>query len=203
MKAIFRICSLLFLALLLGANSFFLGAGQAQAPKASPPILLTACGQSPDTSTMKVVIQKAKIPYDLVELATVQDLANKKSSGMPYKTIIILMGASLKGMGAAGISIDDEIKRTSELMDAARRDKIMVIGAHIGGMKRRAQGAAVGDNTDELSIDAVAPKSDLLLVLKEGNEDGRFTVIAKQKKIPMIEVEKNLDLIPEIEKLFK
>jgi hypothetical protein len=39
--------------------------------------------------------------------------------------------------------------------------------------------------------------------LKEGNEDGRFTVIAKQKKIPMIEVEKNLDLIPEIEKLFK
>jgi hypothetical protein len=70
-------------------------------------------------------------------------------------------------------------------------------------MKRRAQGAAVGDNTDELSIDAVAPKSDLLLVLKEGNEDGRFTVIAKQKKIPMIEVEKNLDLIPEIEKLFK
>lgn len=203
MKAIFRISSLLFLALLLGANSFFLGAGQAQAPKASPPILLTACGQSPDTSTMKVVIQKSKIPYDLVELATVEDLAKKKSSSTPYKTIIILMGASLKGMGAAGISIDDEIKRTSELIDAARRDKIMVIGAHIGGMKRRAQGAAVGDNTDELSIDAVAPKSDMLIVLKEGNEDGRFTVISKQKKIPMIEVEKNLDLIPEIERLFK
>jgi len=152
---------------------------------------------------MKVVIQKAKIPFDLVELATFQDLAKKKSSGTPYRTIIILMGASLKGMGAAGISIEDEIKRTSELMDAARRDKILIIGAHIGGLKRRAQGAAVGDNTDELSIDAVAPKSDMLLVLKEGNEDGRFTVIAKQKKIPMIEVEKNLDLIPEIEKLFK
>jgi hypothetical protein len=191
------------LALLLGANSFFLGAGQAQAPKASPPILITACGQSPDTSTMKVVVQKTKIPYDLVDLATVQDLAKKKSSGAPYKTIIVLMGASLKGMGAAGISIEDEIKRTSELIDAARRDKIMVVGAHIGGMKRRAQGAAVGDNTDELSIDAVAPKSDLLIILKEGNEDGRFTVIAKQKKIPMIEVEKNLDLIPEVEKLFK
>jgi hypothetical protein len=152
---------------------------------------------------MKVVIQRSKIPYDLVELATVQDLAKKKSSGTPYKTIIILMGASLKGMGAAGISIDDEIKRTSELMDAAKRDKILIIGVHIGGMKRRAQGATVGDNTDELSIDAVAPKSDMLLVLKEGNEDGRFTVISKQKKIPMIEVEKNLDLIPEIEKLFK
>ncbi len=203
MKANLRICSLLIIGILLTTNSFSLGVGQAQEPKASPPILLTACGQSPDTSTMKVVIQKIKIPYDLVDLATVQDLAKKKSSGTPYRTIIILMGASLKGMGAAGISIEDEIKRTTELIDAARNDKITIIGAHIGGMKRRAQGAAVGDNTDELSIDAVAPKSDMLLVLKEGNEDGRFTVIANQKKIPIIEVEKNLDLIPVIEKIFK
>jgi len=203
MKTIFRISALLFFTLSLGANSFVLGPGQAQPPKASPPILLTACGQSPDTVPMKVVIQKSKVPYDLVDLATVQDLAQKKSSGAPYQTIIIVMGASLKGMGAAGISIEDEIKRTSELIEAARRDKITIIGAHIGGMKRRAQGAAVGDNTDELSIDAVAPKSDLLLILKDGNEDGRFTIIAKQKKIPMIEVEKTLDLIPEIEKLFK
>jgi len=203
MKTIFRISALLFFTLSLGANSFVLGPGQAQSPKASPPILLTACGQSPDTVPMKVVIQKSKVPYDLVDLATVQDLAQKKSSGAPYQTIIIVMGASLKGMGAAGISIEDEIKRTSELIEAARRDKITIIGAHIGGMKRRAQGAAVGDNTDELSIDAVAPKSDLLLILKDGNEDGRFTIIAKQKKIPMIEVEKTLDLIPEIEKLFK
>lgn len=203
MKTKFRICPLLFLGFLLAANSFFLGAGQAQAPKAAPPILLTACGQCPDTSTMKVVLQKSKIPYDLVELATVQDIAKKKSSGTPYKTLIILMGASLKGMGAAGISIEDEIKRTADLIDAAKRDKITIIGAHIGGMKRRAQGAAVGDNTDELSIDAVAPKSDILLVLKEGNEDGRFTIIAKQKNIPVIEVEKNLDLFPALDKLFK
>ncbi len=70
-------------------------------------------------------------------------------------------------------------------------------------MKNRAQGAAVGDNTDELSIDAVAPKSDLLIVIKEGNTDGRFTVISQDKDIPMIEVEKLLDLIPEFEKLFE
>ena len=70
-------------------------------------------------------------------------------------------------------------------------------------MKRRAQGADAGDTTDEQSIDAVAPKSDILLVNKEGDGDGRFTTIAKAKNIPLILVEKNLDLVKESEKLFK
>jgi hypothetical protein len=69
-------------------------------------------------------------------------------------------------------------------------------------MKRRSQGAAAGDTTDEQSIDAVAPNSAILLVLKEGNSDGRFTAIAQAKKIPLIEFEKTLDLIPTLEKLF-
>jgi len=52
---------------------------------------------------------------------------------------------------------------------------------------------AAGDTTDEQTIDAVAPKSDILLVNKDGDTDGRFTTISKAKNIPMIIVEKNLD----------
>jgi hypothetical protein len=48
----------------------------------------------------------------------------------------------------------------------------------------------------------VAPNSNLLLVYKEGNADGRFTTIAEAKKIPLIEFEKTVDLIPTLEKLF-
>ena len=105
-------------------------------------------------------------------------------------------------MGAAGISIDDEIDRVKELIQEARSQGITVIGSHIEGMKRRAQGAAPGDNTDELSIDAVAPNSDLLLINKEGNEDHRFSRIADEKNIPLIEVEKNLDLMGKLKELF-
>ncbi|MEN6312072.1 MAG: DUF6305 family protein [Acidobacteriota bacterium] len=36
----------------------------------------------------------------------------------------------------------------------------------------------------------------MLLVYKEGNADGRFTTIAKAKGIPLIEVEKLLELAP-------
>jgi hypothetical protein len=39
-------------------------------------------------------------------------------------------------------------------------------------------------------------------VLKDGNSDGRFTVISNSKKIPLIEFERTMDLIPTLEKLF-
>jgi hypothetical protein len=105
-------------------------------------------------------------------------------------------------MGAAGISMGDEISRTEALISEANSQGIKIIGAHIEGIKRRAQGASVGDNTDEQSIDTVAPNSQLLIVRKDGNEDGRFTVIADEKNIPLILVEKNLDLFQELKKIF-
>jgi hypothetical protein len=171
---------------------------QAQIIKAPQPILVTSCGQSTGPVMLKVILQKAALKYEIEPLATTVELKTKAP-----KTLIITMGASGKGMGAAGISIDDELKRISALIDEAKKMKIMIIGAHVEGMKRRAQGADAGDTTDEQSIDAVAPKCDLLIVLKEGNSDNRFSDIAKAKKIPMIEVEKLLELVAQMEKLFK
>jgi hypothetical protein len=177
-------------------------AGQAGQPKAETPVLITSCGQSPGPTTIKVVLQRLKLAYDIDPLATPAVLQSKAQAGTPYKSLIIVMGASLKGMGAAGISIDDELKRAAALIAEARKEGVLIIGAHVEGMKRRAQGAAAGDTTDEQSIDAVAPNSDLLLVYKEGNADGRFTAISKAKNIPLIEVEKMMDLIPALEKLY-
>jgi hypothetical protein len=208
MKRVYTLSvSLLALILLIGTASAMAG-NQAEIPNADLPVLITSCGQSPGATMIKVIFMRMKLksepkPYEINELATAEDLKTKKEAGSPYKSIIIVMGASLKGMGAAGISIDDELARTSKLIEEARRQGITVIGAHIEGMKRRARGAAVGDNTDELSIDCVAPNSDLLVIIKEGNADNRFTIIAKAKSIPMIEAEKILDLMIEFEKIFK
>jgi len=177
-------------------------ASQGQEVKAEAPILVTSCGQSIGPTTIAVVLKRLGLPYDKSELATPETLQAKAKSGAPYKTLIITMGASLKGMGAAGIEIEDEIARAAAVIAEARKEGVKVIGAHIEGLKRRAQGAAAGDTTDEQSIDAVAPNSAILLVLKEGNSDGRFTVISEAKKIPLIEFEKTLDLIPTLEKLF-
>ena len=177
-------------------------AGQTQEAKAELPVLVTSCGQSIGPTTIKVVLQRLKMAYDIDPLATPETLQAKAKAGTPYKSLIITMGASLKGMGAAGIEIEDELARAAALIAEARKEGVKIIGAHIEGMKRRSQGAAAGDTTDEQSIDAVAPNANILLVLKEGNSDGRFTVISQAKKIPLVEFEKTLDLIPTLEKLF-
>ena len=158
------------------------------APKAQTPILLTSCGQSPGPARVKVFLQRLQMAYDMKDTATVKDLAAK-----PYKSLIVVTGASLKGMGAAGVSINDEIARVNALIAEAKKKGVTIIGAHVEGMERRAKGAAAGDNSDEQSIDAVCPKSSFLIVRKDGDEDGRFTAFQK-KGIPVVFFEKNSEL---------
>ncbi|KPK95642.1 hypothetical protein AMJ80_04415 [bacterium SM23_31] len=175
--------------------------------KAELPVLLTSCGQSPGPIQLKAIMTVKRYNVNIVPVlslfATADTLIALKNAGNPVKTIIIVTGASLKGMGAAGISIKDELERTEKLIAEANKQGILVIGAHIEGLDRRIMGAAEGDNSDELSIDAVCPKSGLLLVRKDGNPDGRFTTISKNKEIPMIEFEKNADLTDILNNLFK
>ncbi len=175
----------LALAVLAASPAF----GQAKAaPTAQTPILVTSCGQSPGPARVKVFLQRLQIAYDLKDTASVKDLAAK-----PYKSLIIVTGASLKGMGAAGVSITDEIARVNALMAEAKKRGITIIGAHVEGMDRRAKGAAAGDNSDEQSIDAVCPKAQFLIVRKDGDEDGRFTAFQK-KNIPVLFFTKNTEL---------
>jgi hypothetical protein len=177
-------------------------AAQAPEARAELPVLVTSCGQSNGPTTIKIVLQRLKMAFDIEPLATPETLQAKAKAGTPYKSLIITMGASLKGMGAAGIEIEDELARAAALIAEARKLGVKIIGAHTEGMKRRAQGAAAGDTTDEQSIDAVAPYANILVVLKEGNADGRFTAISQAKGIPLVEYERTLDLIPALEKLF-
>ena len=170
---------------------------QVSATKAQAPVLVTSCGQSPGPLKLTVFLKRLGIEFDYKTDATDKDITSKK-----YKTVIVVTGASLKGMGAAGVSMKDELTRTAALIDAAKKGGVMVIGAHIEGMARRSQGAEAGDNSDEQSIDAVCPKSQALLIRKDGDEDGRFTAIAKKQNIPMITFEKNLEIEGVLKTLF-
>ena len=195
------------LTFLISGGGLLLAAAQDDAPQAQLPVLITACGQSPDSSLIKAIFMRAKLEhptpaYELILEAAPEDLKTAADAGRPFKSMMIIMGASLKGMGAAGISIEDELERTEKLVAAARSQGISIIGVHIGGMKRRAQGADPGDNTDELSIDAVAPNSDFLIINQDGNEDGRFTTIAKEKQMAILTVVKNLDLLEIVKQIY-
>jgi hypothetical protein len=193
---------LVALVFLAGAASAFAQAKPAAAPakpsaapatasktQAQAPVFLTSCGQSPGAARVNVFLRKLGVDYDLKDTGTVKDLAAK-----PYKTLIVVTGSSLKGMGGAGVSIEDELSRASALIAEAKKRGMTVIGAHVEGMERRAKNAAPGDNSDEMSIDAVCPKANFLLVRKDGDEDGRFTALGKKSNIPVVFFEKSLEL---------
>ncbi|MDX9930035.1 MAG: DUF6305 family protein [Bacteroidales bacterium] len=172
------------------------------AQKAGQPVMLTSCGQSPGPVRLRIFMQRLSLDFEYKEMATAQDLIDAKNAGKPFKSVIIVTGASLKGMGAAGVSVDDELSRTAALIAEAKKQGMKVIGAHIEGMARRSAGAAAGDNSDELSIDAVCPNSDMMIIKNEGDSDGRFTNISKGKNIPMYGFELNNDITAVLEQVF-
>jgi len=174
-----------------------------QDASAELPVMVTSCGQSPGPVRIQFFMNRLKMDHEFNMEVTADDLVALQQAGTPVKTLIIVTGASLKGMGAAGTSIDDELNRTEALIAEARNQSITIIGAHIEGMDRRAQGAAEGDTSDEQSIDLVCPSSDMLIVRADGNEDNRFSIIAENEGIPLLLFEKNMELGGVIEKLFQ
>lgn len=169
-------------------------AAQATGPTAQLPVLLTSCGQSPGPERVKFFLNRLQLQHEFLAQATAQDLVAAQQGGKPYKALIIVTGASLKGMGAAGVSMPQELARTAALIAEAKKQGITVIGSHVEGMARRAQGAAAGDNSDEQSIDAVMPNAAFMIVRKDGDEDRRFTVISQKSNIPLLLFEKNMEL---------
>ena len=182
-------------------------------PKAGLPVLTTSAGQSTDVTTLNIVLDEAAIAYDYCDVPTPEMVADgvglggresgpgfhievttdlaKFPAGTPYKAVIFAIGASLKGMGASGLTLDSEEARLRKVIELCKQKKIFVMAVHIGGESKR--GAAGSDN--ERMIDAVAPFADYIVVTKDSNKDGRFTKIAQAKKIPLTEIEYALDLV--------
>ncbi len=178
---------------------------EAQEPEvtAEDPVLLTSCGQSPGPTFVRLFLGRLGLDFDLIERATAQDLMDRQEAGNPYKSVIILTGASLKGMGAAGVSMREELIRTEALIAEARQQGMTIIGAHVEGMDRRAQAAAPGDNSDELSIDAVMPFADVMVVRQDGDEDRRFSIISETIGVPLILFERNMEMGDAFGKVFR
>ena len=145
-------------------------------PFASQPALLTSAGQSADVEMVKVLLDRAKISFTMNVQA--------KSGGIPKeaKTLILAIGGSSKGLGAAGIPAEAEMERVKALVADARKKGMKIIGTHIGGEARR------GELSDRF-INLAVPLCDYIIVVSEGNKDGLFNRLCGDK-IPLDSVEK-------------
>ena len=135
------------------------------------PILLTSGGQSADYQMIGTVMSKLEMDVTINNLATSADLGDAK-------TLIVVVGGSSKGLGAAGIDADGELARVGELIDGAKAAGLSVIAMHTGGEARR------GELSDKF-ITPIFEKADYAVVVTTGDEDGLMAGICASKGIPM------------------
>lgn len=153
------------------------------------PILLTSCGQSADALMMKMLLTKDSLIFSYVPAATTADLAGRGS-------VLIVVGGSSKGLGAAKISSEEESARALALLNAAREADIPVLAIHLGGAARR---GALSDAFIRLG----AENAQHIIVVKGGNEDGMFTAIADPSKIPLEVAESALQVSSLVRALYR
>ena len=167
----------------------FLAGSSLLAQKFEQPVLISSAGQSADVKLVKMLAQRQGLNATTILMATPEDLTG-------FETLVIVPGFSSKGLGAAGISQQDELERVKSLIKAANDLKIPIVLMHIGGNARR-QGQS--DSFNQL----VADNSKQMLVVKQGDEDGFFSGIAKSKNIPLTVVEKIAETAEPLGNLFK
>jgi hypothetical protein len=193
-------------------------AGAQEPPKALLPMLSTSAGQSSGAVIVNALCDRSGLKYDYCDVPAAEQIAagvglgdfkpgegfhlpskSGANKGTPYKTVIFAVGASLKGMGASGLSIDTEIERVKKVIAYCKANKIMVVAVHAEGKSRR--GKPGSDN--ELIIDAVVPFADYIIVTADGNFDGRFDAIAKKSGAPISVIKQSTELTAILQKMFK
>ena len=145
----------------------------AQAPAApelkvqlDAPAIVTSVGQSLDAFSVQLAVKRAGVEPEYDNHMTADEVAKSDA-----KTIFLAVGASVKGFGEAGISIEQEIARTTKILDAAKAAKMKVVMVHLGGKDRR------DDLSDQL-IKVVAPRSDVIMVVPGSDDDMLIKKIA-------------------------
>jgi len=167
----------------------------AEPPKADQPLLITNAGQGPGGKMARLLIIRSKVVEDWTYNSEPKEAdLNEK----PYKTLLVVIGSSAKGLGASGITIDDEVNRLTLMIEEAKKLGMQIIAAQIEGKARRDN--AGGPN--ERSIDAIAPFADHIIIKKDANEDNRFTKIAEENEIPLTIIDETIDFIKVIEKMY-
>ncbi|MBU4253969.1 MAG: hypothetical protein KJ727_05165 [Acidobacteria bacterium] len=179
----------LILCLLLSPVVFSSLLGTAEDVRFDQPALITSAGQAAEVHLANVLFKRAGLTATLNKTAEAADLEG-------HKTLILVLGVSLKGLGAAGIDAGHEKKRVESLLLAADEQSIPILCLHLGGEARR------GDLSDQM-IKTCLPHAAAVLVVKDGNKDGLFTAICRNHNIPLIEVEKTVYALEPLKNYFR
>lgn len=155
---------------------------------AESPIVLTSVGQSADVNVVQTLMKKCEIETDLNSTVTADDLGN-------YKTLVLAIGGSSKGLGAAGVDENQELDRVKGVIAKAKEQGMTIIALHIGGSARR------GTLSDKFIPDALAA-SDAAIIVSEGDSDGLMKGIVTENGIPTAFIDNQVGAVEPLKTIF-
>ena len=164
------------------------------------PFLLTAAGQGPGSKQLRLLINLSKA-FVLGEDFYLEDeplpRLDEIKSGK-YEVVVAVIGTTDKGLGASGITIEDEIDNLEEVIALCQEMDIPIIAVHIEQDKR----STIPTNGNERIIDLVCPVSEWMIVLRASNSDGRFDAISAEYGIPLTIVDSALEFSQLCQQIF-
>ena len=176
------------------ASTSVSGADSASLPEITPgscetPAILTSIGQSADVDIVSTLCERAGVTVETNATITADDLT------ADTKTLLLAVGGSSKGLGAAGIDEEQELDRTDALLSKAEELGITVVAMHTGGSARR------GTLSDAFIQPAFAA-ADIAVVVSEGDGDGFMAGILAENSTPSAFVEQAADCLATLQTLF-
>lgn len=155
---------------------------------AEGPIILTSVGQSADVNVVQTLLKKCEIDSDLNATVTADDMGS-------YKTLVLAIGGSSKGLGAAGVDENQELDRVKSVIAKAEEQGMTIIALHIGGSARR------GTLSDKFIPDALAA-ADAAIIVSEGDSDGFMKGIVTENGVATAFIDNQVGAVEPLKTIF-
>lgn len=162
------------------------------------PFMITNAGQGPGGKMGRLLATRAGTLVEDQDFFYVDVPYAADVTARDYSAIIIIIGSTDKGLGATGITIDQEIARVNEVVAAAKEANVPVVAVMLEKDKR----SDVSTNANERCIDAVCPGASWMVVLNDVNTDGRYDAFKTANGTPLTLLDSSMDFVELIKQAF-
>ena len=162
------------------------------------PFMITNAGQGPGGKMGRLLVSRAGTLTEDEDFYYVDVPYAADVDARDYSAIVIVIGSTDKGLGATGITIDQEIARVDEVVARANEKGVPVIAVMLEKDKR----SDVKTNSNERCIDAVCPHASWMIVTADVNTDGRYDAVKAENGTPLTILDSSMDFISLVQQAF-
>ena len=162
------------------------------------PFMITNAGQGPGGKMGRLLVSRAGTLTEDEDFYYVDVPYAADVDARDYSAIVIVIGSTDKGLGATGITIDQEIARVDEVVARANEKGVPVIAVMLEKDKR----SDVKTNSNERCIDAVCPHASWMIVTADVNTDGRYDAFKAENGTPLTILDSSMDFISLVQQAF-